>query len=98
MHRFKSRFNNCKTMHRKKKDIKLNELQKLSPINIREKNLISRQQQYNCFNKNEIRIMFKSFLTLAARKILFLSLGLENRNLLWYHDFLGRWEKLYCEK
>ena len=66
--------------------------------------------------------MFKSFLTLTARKnfvfipwlkgeivylmlnekamivLLFLSLGLENRNLLWYCDFLGRWEKLYREK
>ena len=22
---------------------------------------------------------------------------LEKRNLFWYHDFLGGWEKLYCE-
>ena len=25
---------------------------------------------------------------------MFLLLGLENRNLLWYCDFLGKWEKL----
>ena len=29
---------------------------------------MSRQQQHNCFNKNEIRIILKSFLTLTARK------------------------------
>ena len=29
---------------------------------------------------------------------MFLLLGLGNRNLFWYCDFLGRWEKLYCEK
>ena len=31
-------------------------------------------------------------------KGLFLFLGLGNGNLFWYHDFLGRWEKLYHEK
>ena len=29
---------------------------------------------------------------------MFLFLGLGNRNLLWYRDFLGRWEKQYREK
>ena len=37
----------------------------MTPINVREKNLISRQQQNNCFNKNEISIVLKSFLTLT---------------------------------
>ena len=45
-----------------------NELQKLTLINIREKNLMSKQQQHNCFNKNEIHIILKSFLALTARK------------------------------
>ena len=55
-------------MHRKKKKITEMNYKKLAPINIREKNLMSRQQQHNCFNKNEIRIILKSFLTLTARK------------------------------
>ena len=52
------------SMDGKKNNINWYELQKLTPINIREKNLMSRQQQHNCFNKNEIRIILKSFLTL----------------------------------
>ena len=52
-------------MHRKKKNIKLkynwSKLQKLTPINISKKNLMSRQQQHNCFNKmryGSIEIVF----------------------------------------
>ena len=52
------------------------------------------QQQYYCFNKNKIRIKSRSFLTLKQERGLFLSLGLGNRNLFWYRDFLSRWEKL----
>ena len=47
----------------------------VTPINIREKNLMSRQQQHNCFNKNDTYIhLLKSFLTLIAKEFLFLSL------------------------
>ena len=37
-------------------------------INIREKNLMSRQQHHNCLNENEICIIVKLFLALTARK------------------------------
>ena len=36
-------------------------------MNIREKNFISRLQQNNCFNKNELSIILKSFLTLTLK-------------------------------
>ena len=73
IHRFKTTFSNCKTilsisMHGKK-----NKLQKPTPSNIREKNLMSRQHQHNCFNKTERRIVLKSFLPLTARKNCFYS-------------------------
>ena len=44
---------------------------------------------------HHIEIVFN----LNSKKELSLFLGLENRNLkLWYHDFLGSWEKLHREK
>ena len=52
----------------RKRTCNWNKLQKLTPVNVREKNLMSRWQQHNCFNKNEICIILKSFLTLTARK------------------------------
>ena len=66
-------FSNCKTvlsatMHGKKKTYNCNELQKLTPSNIREKNLMSRLHQHNVFNKNEIRVLLKLFLTFTTRK------------------------------
>ena len=80
----------------KEKEHNWNELQeKLTAICIRHKNLMARQQQqYYCFNKNKIRIKLRLFLTLKQEWGLFLSLGLGNRNLFWYRDFLSRWEKL----
>ena len=39
------------SMHRKEKNIKGNELQKMTLINNREDNLMSIQQQHNCFKK-----------------------------------------------
>ena len=84
-------------MYRKKGTYNWNELQEnLTPIYVREKNLVQRQQQQNYFHKSgtyiEIVFNFKS------KKVLFLFLGLGNRNLLWYYDFLGMWEKFYREK
>ena len=61
----------------------------------------SRQHQQSCFNKNELCIILKSFLTFCFKhheRVLFLLLALGNRNLIWYCDFLGRWEKLNHEK
>ena len=52
----------------RKRTYNCNELQKLTPSNIREKNLMSRQQQHNVFNKNEIRVILKLFLTFTTRK------------------------------
>ena len=60
---------------------------------------MSRKQQHYCFNKNKIYThQIEIIFNLKAGKSLFLLLGLENRNLFWYRDFLGRWEKLYHEK
>ena len=53
-----------------------------------------RQQQHYCFDKNKIRITSRSFLTLKQESSLFLLLSLGHSNFFWYHDFLGRWEKL----
>ena len=59
---------------------------------------MSRQQQHYCFSKSKIHITFRPFLILKQERGLFLFHGLGNRNLFWYHDFLGSWEKMYCEK
>ena len=37
-------------------------------VNIRENNVLSRQEQRDCFNKNQIQIILKLLLTLTARK------------------------------
>ena len=59
---------------------------------IGEKNLMPRQQQHYCFDKNMMHITSRSFLALKQERGLLLFLGLENRNLFWYCDFLGMWE------
>ena len=78
-------FSNCKailsivSMRKKKKEHNCNELQqKLTPIYIRETNLISGWQESHCFNKK--RITSRSFLTFRQVGGLFLFLGLGNRN------------------
>ena len=53
------------------------------------KSFVSKQQQPNCFYKNDMPIL-KWFLMVTARNRFFLFFGLGNRNLLQYHDFLGR--------
>ena len=44
--------------------------------------------------KNKIRITSRSYLTLKQERGLFLFLGWRSRNLFWYRDILGWWEKL----
>ena len=99
IHRFKSGLDNSKTilgisMNRKKITYNWNELQKVTLTNIREKNLMSRKQQHNCFNKNEIGIYWNRF---VFKNLVFVPWFRKQKSSLvsW---LWGRWEKLYCEK
>ena len=56
------------SLHNNKKNKQLRRITKTDSNYITEKNLMSRQQQHNCFNKNEVCIILKLFLTLTARK------------------------------
>ena len=55
--------------------------EKLTLICIREKSLVSKQQQQNCFHINDMHIL-KSFLMVTARRGLFLFLSLGNKLIL----------------
>ena len=86
--------NNKHSVIEKKISVQISIHRKKKRIYIREKNIVSRRHQQNSFYKND-RPTLKLFSTCQQEKTLFL--GLENRNSLWYCDFLGRWEKLYHE-
>ena len=79
------------SMQRKKKK-NITEMNYKNWLQIILEKRMSRQQQHNCFNKNEIYLhLLKSFLTLAAKNnSIFVPQFIGNKNLLWYRDFLGR--------
>ena len=54
----------------------------MTPIYIREKNLMLRHQQHHCFNKKQDMHLIKLFLTLKQERVLILFLGLGNKNIM----------------
>ena len=85
--------------------LNVNEKEKMTPIYISEKSPVSRQFSCTCnknktvFIKNGVRIEIDIVLTVIARKtFVFVSKFSKKRHILWYGYFLGRWEKLHCEK
>ena len=75
----------------KEKEHNRNELQqKLTPIYIREKNLILRWQQHHCFSKKQDTHHIKIVFNLKARKKFVFVSWFRKQKLFWYHDFLGR--------
>ena len=77
---------------------------RLMPIYIREKNLVSKQFMCRCsknitlFMKNDIHILTLFLMITIRKSFAFVSQSRKIKFIFWYHDFLGEWEKLYCEK